>query len=420
MLRGTSAWRPSSDDDSAALRRRVARTGSRGSRRRRDRHRCEAGTIAVVEPRRRGALRVEGRRGGRAEHPRRHAERDLSRAQQSRSSPSSRAASRGKDSSSFDGGTARRSSRASATRRSSTRKGKRPRHHRRQSGSRAPSTAPFAISRASRRRAGSSASSLDYERTIQDVVRVLVPVFADVCSVFVVEPPDVRSRRRRRPRPQDAEQLMHVLRDAPVPAAVTIHLRRRHANAARAPHRRSRRASRGGEVATSDPYVATVQRLASHRGDRRARGGARQGHRRADARAPAPLRAPVRRRGRALRRRARTSRRARDRQRPALPQRPRRRASRSSSANATLVEERRRLRDALPHRHVALEGARRADAASSSSPTRPPRSPARASVRSTFDVLQRASRSDALISRSAPSRSTPTRTSSPRPSGAAA
>jgi PAS domain S-box-containing protein len=62
-------------------------------------------------------------------------------------------------------------------------------------------------------------ASLEYERTLQDVVRVLVPVFADVCSVFVVEPSGLR-RVADAAIDTETERVFHALRGAPAPAAV--------------------------------------------------------------------------------------------------------------------------------------------------------------------------------------------------------
>jgi len=63
-------------------------------------------------------------------------------------------------------------------------------------------------------------ASLDYERTLQDVVRVLVPVFADVCSVFVLEPPGVLRRVADAGLDEEADRSMREPRGGPTPAAV--------------------------------------------------------------------------------------------------------------------------------------------------------------------------------------------------------
>jgi PAS domain S-box-containing protein len=63
-------------------------------------------------------------------------------------------------------------------------------------------------------------ASLDYERTLREVVRVLVPGFADVCSVFVVES-GTPVRVAEAGVDDGTEASMRELRGAPLPAALS-------------------------------------------------------------------------------------------------------------------------------------------------------------------------------------------------------
>ena len=103
-------------------------------------------------------------------------------------------------------------------------------------------------------------ASLDYERTLKDVVRVLVPVFADACSVFVLEPSGLR-RVADAALDKDSERIMGELRGAPPPAAVATLF---------ADVMRTQRAHLIDDFGTylekanlpaSDPYAALAQRL---------------------------------------------------------------------------------------------------------------------------------------------------------------
>jgi signal transduction histidine kinase/CheY-like chemotaxis protein len=62
-------------------------------------------------------------------------------------------------------------------------------------------------------------TSLDYQRTVTEAVRVLVPGFADVCSVFVDELGQ-RTRVAEAGLDADSESAMHELRDLPIPAVL--------------------------------------------------------------------------------------------------------------------------------------------------------------------------------------------------------